>query len=116
MRFLQVLPKKKWQKFCAECARKRKIHVINRGWCKRATPLIVVFERSERNVLIKKQKKIKKYLQKVKSSDKIAKSPEATEKNKKVQSVISLMGAAEYKKVFKKIKKVVDKKRQDMLI
>ena len=39
---------------------------------------IIVFKGNERNVLIKKQKKIKKYLQKVKSSDKIAKSPEAT--------------------------------------
>ena len=64
MRFLQVLPKRKWQKFCAECARKKKFYVINKGWCKSATPLITVFKGNKRNVLIKKQKKIKKVLAK----------------------------------------------------
>ena len=53
---------------------------------------------------------------KVKVSVKIAKSPEATRKNRNPQSIVSLMGAAEWEKSFKKTKKDVDRKRQGMLI
>ena len=55
------------------------------------------------------------------SSDKIAKSSKTTGNNKrnnrKPQTVVRLMGATEAEKVFlKKVKKVVDRKRQDVLI
>ena len=60
----------------------------------------------------------------MKVSDKIAKSPEATRNNKrnnrKPQTEISLRGAAEvercFKKVSKKDKKDVDRKRQSVLV
>ena len=54
------------------------------------------------------------------SSGKIAKSPEATgnnkRNNKKPQTVVRLMGAAEVEKKFQKNKKAVDRNRQSVLI
>ena len=53
---------------------------------------------------------------KCESSDKIAKSSKTTGNNRKPQTVVRLRGAAEAEKSFKKNKKVVDKKRQAVLI